>query len=121
MTWRSAGNVSERPGVGALVEEVKLEYAHSMNGMLLQPNKGNGGYGNAKKVLASKDLTGTYSEISAYGPPDVVQVQGVPQQWSFMADGKKLLVLLSYAPTHGGEFLDHAFVEIEVGTKKLLR
>ena len=115
-----ASSIYEVPTFDSASGALLVREKFTMNGMLLQP-KGNGGYGNAKKVLAPKDLTGTYSEVSAYGPPDVVQVQGVPQQWSFMADGKKLLVLLSYAPTHGGEFLDHAFVEIEVGTKKLLR
>lgn len=91
--------------------------AFSYDGMLLKKTNGKKGepsYGKAKALITKKQLTAKYQMAKFPSGVDNLDVQGVPQQWKFMANDKKLLALVSYALKTGSEYFDHAFVEFDV-------
>jgi len=71
------------------------------------------GYKNPQKLVDAGELSGTYVEASAYFKPHPISVAGLAFAWVFTS-AKKLLVLVSYALPTGSEYLDHAFVELDV-------
>ena len=91
--------------------------AFTNNGVLLKRSKdkkGEPSYGHAKKLITKEQLTGTYLESQYPNGTDVFEAQGIPMQWNFIQNDKKVLALVSYASPRGGAFFDHAFVEFDV-------
>jgi len=95
-----------------------VQEAFSLNGMLLKKThagkKGEPSYGKAMKLITKQQLTAKYQEARFPSGVDVVDAQGIPQQWKFTANDKKVLALVSYASATGGSYLDHAMVEFDV-------
>jgi len=84
----------------------------SLNGYLLE--RSGAAFGSGQKLIAKEDLQGFETLPDNYFKPHPTDVQGVPLQWAFNANGTKLLALIGFALKTGSEFEDHAFVEFDL-------
>ena len=93
--------------------DLLVQEAFTKDGFLLT-KKGNAGYMNGRRVVNhDKQLTATYVEASIFSPEKNETLTGIPMQWSF-SQQDTLLVLTSFALPTGSEYLDHAFVELDM-------